>query len=307
MQRINWFPDPNITGTVKPVANNKTKVECPVVVNDRNWLRATSTATGDNYVQYLLFGSQIPPAGSYHVHAVAYAHGAQASLQVFYRVGGSYKQPFSVPVGQNQTVIVDRTITLPAGCDQMLVRLQLDATTVGAIGMMSNIIIERADTYDAAVGGGASGLLHGRHDATRLTPRTGMVVPDDGHEPMHEPILDHHLDSRPLDVHHDRSEREVSDILGQRLCDRHRWHHPDGRNECRHQRKPTYPIHDGPQPYRLFPNELSRQVRQSDRHRDKHSLMLVRRIPGEQGLARRPQLFRRGYDAARLTLMGVMA
>ena len=154
MQRINWFPDPNITGTVKPVANNKTKVECPVVVNDRNWMRATSTATGDNYAQYLLVGSQIPPAGSYHVHAVAYAQGAQASLQVFYRVGGSYKQPIAVPVGKDQTVMVDQIITLPAGCDQMLVRLQLDATTVGAIGMMSEILIERADTYDNAVGGG---------------------------------------------------------------------------------------------------------------------------------------------------------
>ena len=161
MQRINWFPDPNITGTVKPVANNKTKVECPVVADSRNWMRATSTATGDNYAQYLLVGSQLPPAGSYHVHAVAYAQGAQASLQVFYRINGSYKQPLNAAVGQNQTVIVDKTITLPAGCDQMLVRLQLDATTVGAIGMMSNIIIESANTYDNAVGGGLPGFFTG--------------------------------------------------------------------------------------------------------------------------------------------------
>ena len=154
MQRINWFPDPNITGTVKPVANNKTKVECPVVADNRNWIRATSTATGDNYAQYMLVGSQLPPAGSYHVHARAYAQRAQASFQVFYRINGSYKQPLNTPVNQNQTVTVDRTITLPAGCDQMLVRLQLDATTVGAIGMMGNIVIERADTYDTAVGVG---------------------------------------------------------------------------------------------------------------------------------------------------------
>lgn len=154
MLRINWFPDPNITGTVKPDGNNKMKVECPVVVNNRNWIRATSTAAGDNYVQYLLIGSQIPPAGSYHVHALVYAQRAQASFQVFYRVGGSYKLPLAVPVDQNQTLIVDQTITLPAGCDQMLVRVQLGATTVGAIGMMSEILIERADTYDKAVGGG---------------------------------------------------------------------------------------------------------------------------------------------------------
>ena len=154
MQRINWFPDPNITGTVKPVVNNKTKVEYPVVVNNRNWIRATSIAAGDNYMQYLLIGSQIPPAGSYHVHANAYAQRAQASFNVFYRINGSYQQPLSAAVGDGQTVVVDRTITLPAGCDQMLVRLQLDATTVGAIGMMSDILIERADTYDNAVGGG---------------------------------------------------------------------------------------------------------------------------------------------------------
>lgn len=158
--RINWFPDPNITGTVKPIANNKVRVEYPVV-NNRRWLRATSTATGDSYLQYLLSGPQLPPAGSYHVHAVVYAQGAQASFQVFYRVGGSYKLPLAVPVGQNQTLIVDQTITLPAGCDQMLVRIQLDTQTVGAIGMMSDILIERADTYDIAVGGGLPGFFTG--------------------------------------------------------------------------------------------------------------------------------------------------
>lgn len=152
MQRTNWFPDPNITGTVKPIVSNKVRVEYQVT-NNRNWLRATSTATGDSYAQYLLVGSQLPPAGSYHVHAVAYAHGAQASLQVFYRVGGSYKQPLAMPVGKDQTVMVDRTITLPDGYDQMLVRIQLNAQTVGAIGMMSDILIERADTYATAVGG----------------------------------------------------------------------------------------------------------------------------------------------------------
>lgn len=160
MQRINWFPDPNITGTVNPIASNKVRVDY-TVVNNRRWLRATSTTTGDNYAQYLLSGPQLPPAGSYHVHTIAYAQGAQASFQVFYRVGGSYKLPLAIPVDQNQTVIVDQTITLPAGCNQMLVRVQLGATTVGAIGMMSDILIERADTYDIAVGGGLPGFFTG--------------------------------------------------------------------------------------------------------------------------------------------------
>lgn len=154
MQRTNWFPDPNITNTIKPIASNKVRVECPVVVDSRRWLRATSTATGDSYAQYLLVGPQLPPAGSYHVHALAYALTANASFQVFYRINGSYKQPLAIPVSKDQTVMVDQTITIPSGCDQMLVRIQLDAQTVGAIGMMSDILIERADTYDTTVGGG---------------------------------------------------------------------------------------------------------------------------------------------------------
>lgn len=174
--RINWFPDPNITGTVKPIASNKMKVECPVVVNRHNWLRATSTATGENYAQYLLGGSQLPPPGSYHVHANAYAQRAQASFKVFYHINGSYKLPFSAAVDDGQTVAVDRTITLPAGCDQILVRIQLDATTVGAIGMMSDIIIERADTYATAVGGGFRASSRGtRCHAIKAIRRAGDV------------------------------------------------------------------------------------------------------------------------------------
>lgn len=304
--RINWFPDPNITGTVKPVTSKAAKIDYQVV-NNRNWLRATSTATGDSYVQYLLSGPQLPPAGSYHVHAVVYAQGAQASFQVFYSVGGSYKLPLAVPVGQNQTVMVDQTITLPAGCDQMLVRVQLDATTVGAIGMMSEILIERADTYDIAVGGGASGLLHRRHHAARLTPRTGTVMPDDGHEPMHEPILDHHLASRQVGASHDRSEREMDDILGQFRCERHRRHCLDYRNTGRIQRTPTCQLHDVRQQFRSAISELFRQVRQSDRHRDKYTHLHAGRLSGEQDPARQHRIFRRGYDAARLTPMGVVA
>lgn len=305
MQRINWFPDPNITGTVKPVANNKTKVECPVVVDSRNWMRATSTATGDNYVQYLLVGSQIPPAGSYHVHALAYAQGAQAGFQVFYRINGSYKQPLNAAVGNGQTVTVDRTITLPAGCDQILVRLQLDATTVGAIGMMSNIIIERADTYDAAVGGGSK-LLHRRHHAARLTPRTGTVVPDDGHEPMHEPILDHRPESRQVGGYHDHSEQARGEISGQCLCERHGRHYLD---ECvwRHHEKPTCQLRVDRRRCRSDVNILFRQVRQSDRHRDGDTPLHVCRLSGEQDPARQHRIFHRGYDAARLTLTGVVA
>lgn len=153
MQRINWFPDPNTTGTMKIETGNNVNIAYPVISN-RTWIRAISTATGDSYVQYLLFGSQIPPAGSYHVHANTYAQNGEAAFMVFVSVNGSYMQLLNVPVGNGQSVAVDRTITIPARCEQMLVRISLNRQPVGAIGMMSDILIERADTYATAAGGG---------------------------------------------------------------------------------------------------------------------------------------------------------
>lgn len=173
---------------------------------------------------------------------------------------------------------------------------------------ISELSVEAADTYDAALGGGASGLLHRRHHATRLTPRTGTVVPDDGHEPMRETILDHHLKSRQVDEYHDRPEQDRDEILDQCLCERHRRHDLDNRSGWRHQRKPTYRIHDDLQQSQSCVNELFRQVRQSDRHSDEHAHLHVGRIPGEQDPARQHRIFRRGYDAPSLTLaLGVVA
>lgn len=172
---------------------------------------------------------------------------------------------------------------------------------------VSNVLIERADTYDAALGGGVSSLLLRRHDATRLTPRTGMVMPDDGHEPMHEPILDHHLASRRVDADHDRSERGWDEILDQCLCERHRRHHLDCRSTRRIQRKPTCQLRVDRRQYRFDVNELFRQVRQSDRHSDEYSPLHVGRVSGDQDPARRHRIFHRGHDAARLTPLGVMA
>lgn len=172
---------------------------------------------------------------------------------------------------------------------------------------ISELSVEAADTYDAALGG-ASGLLHRRHHATRLTPRTGTVVPDDGHEPMHEPILDHHPASRQVGEYHDRSERERDDILGQFRCERHRRHCLDYRNTGRIQRTPTCQLHDVRQQFRSAISELFRQVRQSDRHRDKYTHLHAGRLSREQDPARQHRIFRRGYDAARLTLaLGVVA
>lgn len=170
---------------------------------------------------------------------------------------------------------------------------------------VSNVLIERADTYDPAVGG-ASGLLLRRHHATRLTPRTGTVMPDDGNESMHETILDHHPVGRPLGGYHDHSEQARDEISGQRLCERHRRHYLD-ESVWRPQCKPTCHLRATRQRCRSDVNVLFRQVRQSDRHRDAYSHLHVGRVSGEQDPARRHRIFHRGHDAARLTPLGVVA
>ena len=153
MQRINWFPDPLITGTSKIEIGNNAKIDYPVV-NNRKWLRVTSVAAGDSYGQYTLLGSRLPPAGTYHVHALTYAQKATADFRIYVRVAGAYSMVLDVPVGNDMTITIDQNITIPSNTDQLLVRIALDQKTVGAKGMMSDILIERADTYGTAVGGG---------------------------------------------------------------------------------------------------------------------------------------------------------
>lgn len=174
MQRINWFPDPNITGTMKPVPGNRAKIDYTTADNCK-WMRVTSVAAGDNYGQYMLVGDAIPPAGTYHVHARIYAQNAAASFIVYSNVNSSWKQLPNKPVADGQTLNVDSEITIPEGCSSLLVRMQL-GKEVGLIGMMSEILIESADTYDKAVGGGFRASSRGtRCHAIKAIRRAGDV------------------------------------------------------------------------------------------------------------------------------------
>lgn len=152
MQRINWFPAPNITQTFAHYAPSTMKVDFPVV-NGRNWLRATVLTVGDAYAQYSLTGDRLPPAGTYHVHCRAYAQNANAYVRVYTKVGDNYAMPLEKEIADGTTVDVDKTVTVPGGCEELIIRIA-PGNVVGAIGMMSDILIERADTYDTAVGGG---------------------------------------------------------------------------------------------------------------------------------------------------------
>ena len=175
MQRINWFHDPNITDTMKPIpGNNRAKIDYTTADN-RKWMRVTSVATGDNYGQYIMVGDAIPPAGTYHVHARIYAQNAAASFIVYSNVNSSWKQLLNKPVADGQTLNVDSEITIPEGCSSLLVRMQL-GKEVGLIGMMSEILIESADTYDKAVGGGFRASSRGtRCHAIKAIRRAGDV------------------------------------------------------------------------------------------------------------------------------------
>lgn len=204
--------------------------------------------------------------------------------------------------------------TVPDGNGMIVLRLTAPATgsqkknrvVFSNQGVYSQPQLELASTYDAALGGGVSSLLLRRHHATRLTPRTGTVMPDDGNESMHETILDHHPVGRPLGGYHDHSEQARDEISGQRLCERHRRHYLD-ESVWRPQCKPTCHLRATRQRCRSDVNVLFRQVRQSDRHRDEYSHLHVGRVSGEQDPARRHRIFHRGHDAARLTLLGVVA
>lgn len=303
--RINWFPDPNITQTFGAYAPSTMKVDFPVVAR-RNWLRATVLTVGDGYAQYSLQGDRLPPAGTYHVHCCAFAKHANAFARVYTKVGGKYTVPLQKEIADGTTVDVDGTITVPDGCEEIIVRIAA-GNVVGAIGMMSDILIERADTYDAAVGGGASGLLLGGHDATRLRRFVGRVMPDDSHEPDKQSTRPRHAEAGRVHVDFDHREDSGYHILGHGLAGRVGRLRHVGRLFGHLQQEPTHRmalhVHDreSDEP------EIQGRVRQSDRQGVGHGHVRAGRIPGEQGLARRPQLFRRGYDATRLTLTGVMA
>ena len=172
--RINLFPDPNMANTIFKCIPIQCTVDSPTVSGFR-WLRATTSVSGgDIYAQYQLTGVNLPPAGVYHIHAVCYAQGSGALFRVYAGVGNGFTILYETGIADNQTKIIDVDITIPANATQLLIRV-VPPSTVGKIIMIRDILLESKSTYDTAIGGGASGLLHRRHHAARLT-LTGVVA-----------------------------------------------------------------------------------------------------------------------------------
>lgn len=296
MQRINWFTNPNLTG---PLTGINKWGDVTASVNKTNHQLVVSGSNGGYG-----FNVDVPANTPLVVSMFVYTDITKKSTPVVIMDvddAGKVTVLAGVKPKSNASTMVTR-VTSKTG------KIRFEAYPVsGTTVNFGDLLVERADTYDKAVGGGASGLLLGGHDATRLRRSVGRVMSDDDNEPMHETNLDHHLESQQLGASHDRSERERDDILGQFRCERHRRHCLVYRNTGRIQRTPTCQLHDVRRQFQSAISELFRQVRQSDRHRDRYAPLHVCRLSGEQDPARQHRIFHRGHDAARLTLMGVMA
>lgn len=166
MQRINWFPDPNMANTIFKCVPVRCTVDFPTVSGFR-WLRATTSASGDIYAQYVLAGADLPLAGVYHIHSVCYARGSAALFRVYAGVGNSFTLLYETGIADDQTKGIDADITIPANTKQLLIRV-VPPSTVGKFILIRDILLESKSTYDTAIGG-SSGLLHRGQHAARLT------------------------------------------------------------------------------------------------------------------------------------------
>lgn len=152
MQRINLFPDPNMANTIFQCIPSRCTVDFPTVSGFR-WLRATTSASGDIYAQYVLAGANLPQAGVYHIHAVCYTRGSGALFRVYANVGNGYSMLHETSIADDQTKTIDADITIPANTTQLLIRI-VPPSTVGKFILIRDILLESKSTYDTAIGGG---------------------------------------------------------------------------------------------------------------------------------------------------------
>lgn len=295
MQRINWFTNPNLTGPLTGI--NK-------------WGGVTASVNKTNH-QLLVSGSN----GGYGFNVDVPANTPLVVSMFVYTDITKQSTPVAImDVDDAGKVTVLAGVKPKSNASTMVTRvtsktgkIRFEAYPVsGTTVNFGDLLVERADTYDKAVGG-ASGLLLGGHDATRLRRFVGRVMPDDSHEPDKQSKRPRHAEAGRVHADYDHREDSGYHILGHGLAGRVGRLHHDRQLSGHLQQEPTHrmalhvPDRESDEP------EIQGRVRQSDRQGVEHGHVRAGRIPGEQSLARRPLLFRRGYDAARLTPLGVVA
>lgn len=130
---------------------------------------------------------------------------------------------------------------------------------------------------------------------------------DDGHEPDKQSKSPRHAEAGRVHADYDHREDSEYQILVHGLVGRVGRLRHDRKLSGHLQQEPTHRMGLHVLDRESDEPEIQGRVRQSDRQGVEHGHVRAGRIPGEQGIARRPLLFRRGYDATRLTLLGVVA
>lgn len=295
MQRINWFTNPNLTGPLTGISK---------------WGGVTASVNKTNH-QLVVSGSN----GGYGFNVDVPANTPLVVSMFVYTDITKQSTPVAImDVDDAGNVTILAHVKPKSNASTMVTRvtsktgkIRFEAYPVsGTTVNFGDLLVERADTYDKAVGG-ASGLLLGGHDATRLRRFVGRVMPDDSHEPDKQSTRPRHAEAGRVHADFDHREDSGYHILGHGLAGRVGRLHHDRKLSGHLQQEPTHrmALH-GPDRESDEP-EIQGRVRQSDRQGVEHGHVRAGRIPGEQGLARQHLLFRRGYDAARLILMGVVA
>lgn len=295
MQRINWFTNPNLTG---PLTGINKWGGVTASVNKTNHQLVVSGSNGGYG-----FNVDVPANTPLVVSMFVYTDITKQSTPVAIMDvddAGKVTVLAGVKPKSNASTMVTR-VTSKTG------KIRFEAYPVsGTTVNFGDLLVERADTYDKAVGG-ASGLLLGGHDATRLRRFVGRVMSDDGHEPDKQSKSPRHAATGRVHADFDHREDSGYHILVHGLVGRVGRLRHDRQLSGHLQQEPTHRmvlhVHDR----EADEPEIQGRVRQSDRQGVEHGHVRAGRIPGDQGIARRPLLFRRGYDAARLILMGVVA
>lgn len=296
MQRINLFTNPNLTG---PLTGINKWGDVTASVNKTNHQLVVSGSNGGYG-----FNMDVPANTPLVVSMFVYTDITKKSTPVTIMDvddAGNVTVLAGVKPKSNASTMVTR-VTSKTG------KIRLEAYPVsGTTVNFGDLLVERADTYDKAVGGGASGLLLGGHDATRLRRSVGRVMPDDGHEPDKQSKRPRHAETGRVHADFDHRKADWRRILVHGLAGRVGRLRHDGQLSGHLQQEPTHRMVPHVHERESDEPEIQGRVRQSDRQGVEHGHVRAGRIPGEQSLARRPWLFHRGYDAARLTPLGVMA
>lgn len=294
MQRINWFTNPNLTG---PLTGINKWGDVTASVNKTNHQLVVSGSNG-GYGLNVDVPANTPLVVSMFVYTDITK---QSTPVVIMDVDDADKVTLLAHVKpkSNASTMVTR-VTSKTG------KIRFEAHPVsGTTVNFGDLLVERADTYDKAVGG-ASGLLHRGHDAKGVS-FVGRVMSDDGHEPDKQSKRPRHAATGRVHADFDHREDYGYHILVHGLVGRVGRLHHGGQLSGHLQQEPTHRMVLHVHGRESDEPEIQGRVRQSDRQGVEHGHVRAGRIPGDQGIARRPLLVRRGYDAARLTPMGVVA